>query len=104
VAEAALARLVTEVDSGTHRGTGESVGYVLDRWIEHLEALGRSPKTIDGYRSIIRARLRPALGAIPLRRVRPADLDRFSRAVVADGLSPMSVRHCHAALSTTAKR
>jgi integrase len=103
-AEAALARLITEVDTGAHRGTGESVGYLLDRWIEHLEALGRSPKTIDGYRSIIRARLRPALGSIALRRLQPADLDRFYRALVADGLSALSVRHCHAALSTALRQ
>ena len=104
VAEAQLARLLTSVDSGLHRGTNESVGYLLDRWVEHLEALGRSPKTIAGYRSIINARLRPAFGSIELRRLQPADLDRFYRALIHDGLSPLSVRHCHAALSTALRQ
>ncbi len=103
-AEAQLARLATEIDNGAHRGTSESVGYLLDRWVEHLEMLGRSPRTIEGYRSIIRARLRPALGSVALRRLQPADLDRFYRALVIDGLSPLSVRHCHAALSAALRQ
>lgn len=88
-AEAQLARLATEIDNGAHRGTSESVGYLLDRWAEHLEMLGRSPKTIDGYRSIIRARLRPALGSVALRRLQPADLDRFYRALSQTGSPPL---------------
>jgi len=50
-AEAALARFVTECESGTLARTNQTVAELLERWIEHLEALGRTPKTIDGYRS-----------------------------------------------------
>jgi len=103
-AEILLARLVTEIADGGHQSTDQTVGYLLDRWIEHLEALGRSPSTINGYRSLIRARLRPAFGSMELRRLQPADLDRFYRALIADGLSPLSVRHCHAALSTALRQ
>jgi integrase len=99
-AEAALVRLAGEVGDGRHTGTAHTVGFLLDRWVEHLEVLGRAPKTVDGYRSLIRARLRPGLGAIRLRRLTPSHLDAFYRALLADGLSRTSVRHCHAALST----
>ena len=34
-----------------------------------------------------------------LRKLRAEDLDRFYRALVAKGRSPLTVRHCHAALS-----
>jgi integrase len=103
-AEIALARLVGEVPDGRHVGSTHTVGYLLDRWIEHLEAIGRTPKTIDGYRSLIRARLRPAFGSVELRKLTPEHLDTFYRALVADGLSPTSVRHCHAAMSTALRQ
>jgi integrase len=103
-AQTALSRLATEVAEGRHSGGTQTVGYLLDQWIEHLETLGRTPKTIDGYRSLVRPRLRPAFGAVPLRRLGVADLDRFYRALLADGLSPIYVRHCHAALSTALRQ
>jgi hypothetical protein len=84
-AEILLARLVTEIADGGHQSTDQTVGYLLDRLVEHLEALGRSPSTINGYRSLIRARLRPAFGSMELRRLQPADLDRFYRALIAEG-------------------
>ncbi len=98
-ADRALARLSAEVAEGRHAGTGQTVAVLLDAWVDHLTAQGRTPKTIDGYRSLITARLRPGLGPIELRKLTPAHLDAFYRALLADGLSRMSVRHCHAAAS-----
>jgi integrase len=103
-AEAALARLSSEVAEGRHAGTGQTVAYLLDQWIEHLEAMGRTPKTVDGYRSLARSRLVPALGSKELRKLKPADLDAFYRALLGKGLSPTYVRHCHAALSTALRQ
>jgi len=103
-AEAALARLSAEVADGRHSGTGQTVGFLLDQWISQLEAQGRAPKTLDGYRSLIKARLRPGLGHIPLRKLGPADLDAFYRRLLAEGLSPLTIRHAHAALSTALRQ
>jgi integrase len=103
-AEVALARLTLEVVDGNHHGTDQTVGFLLERWIEHLEVLGRTPKTIDGYRSLVRSRLGPGLGPMKLRKLTPAHLDTFYRALLGDGLSPMSVRHCHAALSAALRQ
>lgn len=103
-ASAALARLVTEVRDGRYDRTHTTVKVLLDHWLEHLETQGRAAKTIEGYRSLVRARLEPGLGSIRLDRLTPADLDRFYRALLDDGLSRMSIRHCHAALSTALRQ
>ena len=103
-AQGALAQLSAEVADGRHGGTGQTVSHLLDQWIEHLAAMGRTPKTIDGYRSLARSRLVPALGTKELRKLKPADLDAFYRALLAKGLSATYVRHCHAALSTALRQ
>ena len=103
-ASKALARLVTEAQDGSHAGSDKTVGELLDRWIDHLEARGRTPKTIDGYRSLARARLEPALGTVKLRRLTPVQLDDLYQSLLGAGLSPVYVRHCHAALSTALRQ
>jgi hypothetical protein len=98
-AEAELARLTGRWPTAGFGGTAQTVSALLDQWIEHLEAMGRAQKTIDGYRSLSKARLGPALGTRELRKLTPADLDRFYRALLKKGLSPTYGRRCHAALS-----
>ncbi|HZT66018.1 MAG TPA: tyrosine-type recombinase/integrase [Acidimicrobiales bacterium] len=98
-AEAEVNRLYVEVSEGRHAGGNRTVTQLLDAWIEQLEMLGRSPKTIDGYRSLIRSRIKSGLGHLVLRKLRPTDLDAFYKALTNDGLAPMTIRHAHAALS-----
>jgi len=45
-ASKALARLVTEAQDGSHAGSDKTVGELLDRWIDHLEARGRTPRPL----------------------------------------------------------
>jgi hypothetical protein len=45
LAEAELARLSAEVADGRHGGITRTVGFLLERWLEHLEALDRSTMT-----------------------------------------------------------
>ena len=103
-AQTALALFAAEVARGLEGGTDADVSVLLDRWIEQLELVGRSPKTVEGYRSLARARLKPALGHIKLAKLSPADLDRFYRALRQEGLAPTTVRHCHAALATALRQ
>ncbi len=103
-ASKALARLMTNSPEGSYVGGNKTVKDLLDRWIEHLEARGRTPKTIDGYRSIARARLEPALGTIKLRQLTAFQLDDLYLSLLDSGLSPVYVRHCHAALSTALRQ
>jgi len=62
-----LNRPCVEVSEGRHAGGNRTVAQLLDAWIKQLEMLGRSPKTIDGYRSLIRSRIKPGLGVIHTR-------------------------------------
>ena len=50
---------------------GVTVSHLLDRWLAHIEQLGREPVTLRGYRKNIEYHLRPRLGSIALERLTP---------------------------------
>jgi integrase len=103
-AQAALARLVTEVSDGVHAPVREgTVGELLERWFDHGEA-DWSPTVVRSYRSIIDRVLLPRFGMTPLRRLRAADIDAFYAELRKRGganrarLSAASVRRIHSVL------
>jgi hypothetical protein len=73
-ADKALAKLVTDVDSGKVRSGAEPVGDLLDRFLEHCEATGKSATTMMGYRKIAGWTLSPAVGDIKLVKLTTSDL------------------------------
>ena len=75
-AEAAVARLVTEVDDGAHRTASGTVGELLERWFE-VASPGWSPVTVRLHRSVLDRHLLPRFGDTPLRRLQPADIDGY---------------------------
>jgi integrase len=103
-AETALARFVTEVDAGAVVPTAQTLLSLLEPWIEHLEAFGRTQKTIDGYRSLVRARIGPTLGHVGLRKLSPSSPRPLLLRPAHRRLSPTYVRLCHAALSATLRQ
>jgi integrase len=103
-AQAALARLVTEVGDGAHAPVREgTVGELVERWFEHGEA-DWSPTVVRSYRSIIDRVLVPRFGMTPLRKLRAADIDTFYAELRKRGgvngarLSAASVRRIHSVL------
>ncbi len=99
-----LAKLVAEaqqVKAQSARGRPRDLtfGQLLDRWLAHLEALGRAPKTLHEYRRMIEHDIRPALGGIALGKLTAYDLDAFYAAARKRGLSSTTVRHFHAVIS-----
>lgn len=78
-AQRALAGMVTEVDHGMS-GTDATVAVLLERWFE-VASPDWSPKTVVSHRSIINNHLTPRLGAVQLRKLRAADLDRLYAAL-----------------------
>ena len=82
-------------------GDDRTFGELLDRWMEHLAARGRSPKTIAENRREIDTRIKPRLGAIPVTALSAEHLDSAYSAWLADGLSAPSV-HRHAAVISAA--
>jgi len=98
-AQTALAKMVTELQhaSVTDR-RGVTVARLFDAWLDHIEP-HRKPSTIDRYRRKIQGRIVPALGRIRIDRLTPKRLDDQYRAWRDEGLSPSTVRLCHAHLS-----
>lgn len=56
------------------------------------------PRTWQGYSLIVRLHLEPAVGAIPLLKLQPADVQRMVNDAVTGGRQPQTVRNLHAVL------
>lgn len=101
-AQAALNRLLAEVQSGEFREPSKlTVAEFLTRWLAtartHLAAT-----SIAAYESYVRCHIGPRLGAIPLARLTPLHVQEYYAQALAAGLSPRSVAQhgkvLHAAL------
>ena len=104
-ARKALAKLVTDVEEGKFDKTKVTVGELLDRWLAHVEAIGKArPKTIYEYKRKIDGRIRPALGDIRLTRLEPDTLDAWYQQWLSEGLSPSTVHVYHAILSAACRQ
>jgi integrase len=69
---------------------------LLNLHLERMAASGHSPRTIEDYGVHIRVHLGPALGDIPIDRLRALDLDRlYDRLSTERGLRPATVRKIH---------
>ncbi len=106
-AQRVMARLVTEVDEGRHVAAASTrFGEVLDRWLE-IKATVVEPTTLASYRWIANTYVAPALGSLPLDKIRALDLDRLYARLRAGGsgtggeLSHRTVRLCHSVVSQT---
>ncbi len=103
LAEQAEARLVTEIADGHRQGTGaRTVATLLDRWLPwHIQVNGRAAGTEANYRHYIEAKIKPALGHLPVRRLDPETLDGFYGELLARG---GTVRVCTGTDPATGKK
>ena len=97
-AKRALAALETDVASGRLSADDLTVGALLDRWMEHLERLGRADTTLYHYRKYIDREIKPALGRTKLSKLTALDLDRLYTKLGDRGLAPATIRQVHAVL------
>jgi len=86
--------------SATATSDGRTFGDLLTKWLAHIKARGRAPKTIDENRREIESRIRPRLGHIAVSKLTAEDLDGAYSAWLEE-LSPASV-HRHAAVISAA--
>jgi integrase len=84
----------------TPTSNGRTFGDLLTKWLAHIKARGRAPKTIDENRREIESRIRPRLGHIDVAKLTAEDLDSAYSAWLEE-LSPSSV-HRHAAVISAA--
>jgi site-specific recombinase XerC len=95
-AKAALRRLEVEVAIGLVGLEDPLMAELLERWLAHLEDLGRSPSTLYGYRKYVYRGLLPAIGAVRWSKLTAGHLDRLDSSLRRRGLAPATVRQIHA--------
>jgi integrase len=109
-AERLETRLKAEVMAGRHRGTAaKTLGEMVDVYLAWREQNGKpiGPRTIQGYRALAEARIKPGIGKLRLPQVDPPALDRFYAALRKSGslrrsgtpLSGSRLRDVHAVIS-----
>jgi integrase len=76
----------------------QRTGPYLEHWLTNIIAPTVRPATADNYAWAIRVHLIPALGAIPLARLAPGDIERLLAEKRTAGLSPNTVRLIRSAL------
>ncbi len=106
-AEAGMAQWLVEIDRGTAvERSNMMLGEYLAYWLDSVAQHRVRPTTLASYRQIIRNRIAPALGEIPLQRLTPAQVQAIYGRLLEGGrrdgrgraLSPRSVRYTHAVL------
>jgi len=83
-----------------------TMGEYLHQWLDGYVKTNCSTRTLDGYHTIIRCHLVPALGMIPLAQLQPQHIQQYYAQALLDGradgkgaLSARSVLHIHRVLS-----
>lgn len=84
----------TYVDAAAGRLT---VGEFASTWLDGRVHL--TPKTVESYRSLLRTRILPRWGSVPLSTVLYSDVSAWVSHMVADGLSSSRVRQAYHLLS-----
>ena len=106
-AQKRLAELLLEIEKGAYVRTPRTLTLAeyLSKWLTDYAWPNLAPKTAEGYAHIIRQHLVPALGNVPLTRLKPDHLQRYYTEKLASGrrdgkggLSARSVRHHHVTL------
>ncbi len=105
-AEKRLAELLWQIDNGTYMKPGKTtVAEYLARWLKDYVLPNLSPRTAEGYESIIDKHLIPAFGKMVLTQLKPEHIQRYyseklesGRIDGKGGLNPQTVRHHHMAL------
>ena len=95
-----MARLVSEADDGRISTSTETFGGLLTRWLDHIEARGRAPKTLLENRRMA-AVVSERLGSRELRKLKGSDFNSFYDQLGRNGLSATSVRRYHSVCSAS---
>jgi integrase len=96
------ARLIAALQGGTYLEPAKiTLAVHMERWIEHVRSQV-SPKTFERYCGVVRGNILPALGAVLLTKLQPAQISgMYAKALEAGrkdgkgGLSPASVLYMH---------
>lgn len=108
-AQRELIRLLAEVENGTSVDPSRlTVGEYLREWLDAAEGL--SPKTLERYRQLSERQIIPHLGAVPVQKLRPAQVHEWHGTLLKSGgadrrpLSARTVGHAHRVLHRALER
>lgn len=105
-AEKRLAELLHQLDNGALMKLGKTlVGEFLERWLREYARPNLSPRTVEGYTTIVYRHLIPQLGNIVLNQLRPEHIQKYYAETLQHGrcdgkgvLDSRTVRHHHMVL------
>ena len=106
-----MADLIHQMDTGTFvKPNKNAFSKYLEEWLKDYVWPNLSPRTAEGYESIVRCHLIPALGSIPLVQLKPEHLQRYYSEKLSTGrhngkggLSRTTVSHHHTCLHRALK-
>jgi len=75
------------VGAGKINAGKETVGTLLDLWLNHCESIGHSPTTMRKYHQLANAVVRPELGKVRLSKLTALQLDGLYSKLTAGGTS-----------------
>jgi len=101
LADRELAKMVADVAAGRLVVHTTTVEQLLERWLTHLESLGRSPTTMRKYRDIAGRTVIPAIGSVRLDKLTASQLDAIYASLTAKGNKPATVRRVHALIGAS---
>lgn len=95
-AEELLAKLISDLSRGDYvEPSRVTFGSWLDTWLNEYKRLDLRPTTWESYEIMARVHLKPALGAVYLKDLRPEHLQKLYNEKLKSGLSPRTVRYIH---------
>ncbi|MGF1628286.1 MAG: tyrosine recombinase XerC [Kiloniellaceae bacterium] len=99
-AEQELTAILGKLDRGLAVDPSKAtVAEYLAEWLATTAPQRVAPKALERYHGLVRNQIAPHLGAIGLQKLRPADVDRWIKGLIAEGkLSTRSIRHAHGVL------
>jgi integrase len=111
-ADAFLSGMLAEIEAGRYFDpTKLTVGEYLEKWLEDDARIGVALKTYERYSDIVRRHIIPALGQIPLDRLKPLHVQSYYSQALATGrldgkggLSSRTVLHIHRLLHEALKQ
>ena len=96
-AQAELTRLLAEIDAGTAVEPSRlTVAEYLREWLAASEGL--SPKTLERYRQLAERQIIPHVGAVPVQKLRAAQIGNWHTTLSTTGLAARTIGHAHRVL------
>jgi integrase len=97
-AQAKARKFLAEVDE-VSTGTSATLNQLLEEWMRFQAGRGRSPTTLNGYRSLIDYHIKSTLGIVKIGELTPHQLDTLYGKRSLEGKSPRTIRNIHNVMS-----